>query len=77
MWKVGLMLGVLAIAAGAGFFTALIYCMVVCGKNLIKRAERWDDEMALDKQNCTHERYRYTESHPEKVWTCNDCGEIF
>lgn len=46
MWKVGLMLGVLAIAAGAGFFTAFCYYIVVCGKNLIKRAERLDDEMS-------------------------------
>jgi hypothetical protein len=25
---------------------------------------------------CNHENSRYTESHPDLVWTCNDFGKI-
>jgi len=26
-------------------------------------------------KTCHHASAHYTENHPDKVWTCNDCGE--
>lgn len=34
-----------------------------------KEVEKWEQE------NCSHENSIYTESHPDKVWTCSDCGK--
>lgn len=29
-----------------------------------------------EKKRCGHANKRYTENHPDLVWTCNDCGEM-
>lgn len=72
MWKVVLdFVGVAAVAVSVGVFVSVFYFCVVCAKNYIKRLEQ------EKRANCSHKNYRYTESHPEKVWTCNECGEIF
>lgn len=76
MWKAVLdLVQVFAVAICAGLFTAALYWMVIVGLNIISWAADFEDEVEV--KNCAHKRYRYTESHPDKVWTCNDCGENF
>ena len=29
----------------------------------------------IENKTCCHSSAHYTENHPDKVWTCNDCGE--
>ena len=60
-----------AMAVGAivaiGFAIAFTMAMVECAKA--------EEEVA--RMNCNHENYHYSESHPDKVWRCNDCGADF
>jgi rubrerythrin len=80
MWKAVLDLAqVFAVAICAGLFTAALYWLVIVGKNIIRWATEFEDDFEdeVKVENCEHKRYRYTESHPDKVWTCNDCGENF
>lgn len=78
MWKIVLdffelfgwvILGVAAVMA-IGF-------LVLFTKAIIELAIADEEVKKLNEQeNCIHDNLQYTESHPEKVWTCNDCGKI-
>lgn len=69
-----MVLGVLAfIALAIGASLALVF-LIAFTKAIIQIAIS-NDEVA--KMNCNHDNCHYSESHPDKVWRCNDYGADF
>lgn len=66
MWKI--ILTVFMIGVLIGGFVCFIYFSWLFVKTMAE----------IDSSDyCEHSNYRYTEDHPDKVWTCNKCGEKF
>lgn len=78
MWKVALDFLIVAgmIVSGVAVVMAFVIAVLYC-KAWLKDFEEADKRKHWkDQLSCLHEDLRYTESHPEKVWTCNDCGKL-
>jgi uncharacterized membrane-anchored protein YhcB (DUF1043 family) len=75
MWSfVLIVLGVIAwIALAIGLILA-IAIGIIFTMSIVECAKA-EEEVA--RMNCNHENYHYSESHPNKVWRCNDCGADF
>lgn len=66
---VGIGCGLIVIA-----FLFLMAVIITFFKVFFKSVKR--KSYKVDPSYCSHENSRYTESHPDLVWTCNDCGKL-
>lgn len=46
--------------------------LCVCFYKIFLKKEKYK----YDKNNCSHDDLRYTDSHPDKPFTCHDCGKL-
>lgn len=76
MWSFVMIVGtvLLWVMLVIGFIAAFVFGVLFSLALIDARVSIEEDKSKID---CEHINYHYSESHPEKVWQCNDCGENF